>query len=218
MGEHVYYHLCSRDPNTALESIRDACGGKSPATALKRARDLGGYISWAKLSNLKWWPLNEHHVMKYITWTTEQGRSKLVGRDLLSALRFFKFIMGCTFYMEQLLFPVLTGRVRRPGSSKAPRRQARPLTVQELLKLENLVVNGEDPMDRDYAGCLFFVVLSRSRWSDISQLDRLDFDFREVSGRAVGIRGMLHADLENGDHGREKGAIDASGCARAGRW
>ena len=48
-------------------------------------------------------------------------------------------------------------------------------------------MNGEDPMDRYYAGCLVFVVLSRSRWSDISRLDRLDFDLREVNGRLFGF-------------------------------
>ena len=75
-------------------------------------------------------------------------------------------------------------------------------------------MNGEDPMDRYYAGCLVFMVLSRSRWSDISQLDGLDFDLRAVNGRLCGfVESSMR--IQKTATTAEKKAL---GCARARRW
>ena len=178
VGRHVEEHLNNRSRDGALQSIRDACGIRSPSTVLKRARDLQCFVSWCKADD--WWPLDEKKLLEYVTWTEQTGKSKLIGNNLKHALRFFKHVLGAHFDEDEVLGPVFKGRVGRVGATKSAKVQARALTVKEVTKLEDILQQSQNLLERYYVGCMLFCIYSRARWSDIRNIEMLEWDVVET--------------------------------------
>ncbi len=141
MGEYIHYCLCNNDRSGPVAGIRDACGIRSPRTVLQRGTDIQEYIRWTLTFERQWWPLDEKVVAEYLNWSEANVKSKLIGKNLIHGLKFFKFVMGGNFNIEKILSPVVTGRSARISATRDPREQARPLTLEELTKLENLQVS-----------------------------------------------------------------------------
>ena len=78
--------------------------------------------------------------------TSSQKKSKIMGKNLKHSLKFFRFVMEAHFE-EEVLGPVFVGRASRIGATKEARSQARALTVEEVVKLEEAVVKGQNPID-----------------------------------------------------------------------
>ena len=55
-------------------------------------------------------------------------------------------------------------------------RQARPLRMTEVIRLEKFMTEEHDPWDKYLVGCGLFALFSRSRWSDLAYMDELFFD------------------------------------------
>ena len=180
VGYHVQERLSQQDREGALVVIRDACGVRSPNTVLKRGRDLQLFFSWAESNRGQWWPIKELHLLEYVRWTEKKQKSKLIGKNLQHGLKFFKYVMGAQFNLENLITPLMTGLVSRIASTKAVVDQARALTVVEIQNLEHQLENAKYALDRYYIGCLLFAVYSRSRWSDMANLDTFEFDIIET--------------------------------------
>ena len=178
VGRHVEEHLRNRSRDGALQSIRDACGIRSPSTVLKRARDLQCFVSWCKADD--WWPLDEKKLLEYVTWTEQTGKSKLIGKNLKHALRFFKHVLGAHFDEDDVLGPVFKGRVGRVGATESAKVQARALTVKEVTKLEDILQQSQNLLERYYVGCMLFCIYSRARWSDIRNIEMLEWDVVET--------------------------------------
>ena len=114
VGEHVYECLCNDDQNGGIECLRDACGVKSPKTVLKRGRDLKKFAEWCGKQHLAWWPMREKDLLAYISDSAKNDKAKLRGRDLLSAIRFFRYVFGAQIEIEQLISPLVSGRSQDP--------------------------------------------------------------------------------------------------------
>ena len=185
VGKHVDALLEKKDRDSAMQCIRDACGVRSPRTVLKRAQDLESFIRYRGEDG--WWPLDETDLINYLEWCQKKDKSKLTGKNLKHSVKFFRHVMGAHFDEEEVLGPVFTGRASRIGATKEVRSQARALTVEEVLKLEEVVVRGRNTLDRYFAGCLLFCLYSRARWSDIGNVDRIEWDVTEVEGEPFGF-------------------------------
>ena len=158
---------------------------RSPRTVLKRAQDLESFIRYRGEDG--WWPLDETDLINYLEWCQKKDKSKLTGKNLKHSLKFFRHVMGAHFDEEEVLGPVFTGRASRIGATKEARSQARVLKAEEVLKLEEVVVRGRNTLDRYFAGCLLFCLYSRARWSDIGNVDRIEWDVTEVENEPFGF-------------------------------
>lgn len=119
---------------------------------LKRARDLQCFVAWCKADD--WWPLDEKKLLEYVTWTEQTGKSKLIGKNLKHALRFFRHVMGAHFDEDEVLGPVFKGRVGRVGATKSAKVQARALTVNHRDKDKgDQDINHRRKEDHVYALC-----------------------------------------------------------------
>ena len=195
VGNHVQAKLAQQDREGALMCIRDACGVRSPNTVLKRGRDLQLFFTWTSKSEGSWWPIKELHLLEYIRWTEETGKSKLIGKNLQHGLKFFKYVMGGHFDLEKLITPLLMGLVSRIASTKNVVDQARALTVEEVQGLEMQLENSKYVLDRYYLGCILFALYSRSRWSDMANLATFEFDVIQTSHGPFGFvegRSRIH--------------------------
>lgn len=53
--------------------------------------------------------------------------------------------------------------------------------------LDGAVFNAKHLLDRYFAGCMVFALYARARWSDMSNINTLDFDFVTKDGRRFGF-------------------------------
>ena len=187
-GHHVRAFLQAGDRQGALEVIRDCFGNRSPSTACKRGQDLARFISWLRKKKRSWWPLKEADVLDYLNESKKEGRSKSRGKELASAIRFFKHIMGASIDLEAVLTSLVVGKSNRMASGKGLRKQAPALSVEEVENLERRVLETSSPLECYYCGCLLFAVFARCRWSDLACLDSLEFDYRVFE---TGIYGFV---------------------------
>ena len=160
---------------------------RSPSTVLKRARDLQQFINWCTSKDKQWWPIAEKDLLDFLSSCEAEGRSKFIGKNLVHAIKFFKFVMGGNIELEEMLGPMLQGRVMRILATREPTQQARALTVQEALQLEAIVHTSRCLLDKYFAGCLLFALFSRARWSDLSSMQSFGFDVMETDSGPFGF-------------------------------
>jgi hypothetical protein len=160
---------------------------RSPSTVLKRARDLQQFINWCTSKDKQWWPIAEKDLLDFLSSCEAEGRSKFIGKNLAHAIKFFKFVMGGNIELEEMLGPMLQGRVMRILATREPTQQARALTVQEVLQLEAMVHTSRCLLDKYLAGCLLFALFSRARWSDLSSMQSFGFDVMEADSGPFGF-------------------------------
>ena len=187
-GHHVRAFLEVGDRLGALEIIRDCFGNRSPSTACKRGQDLARYISWLHKQRRSWWPLKEADILDYLDESKKEGRSKSRGKEIASAIRFFKYIMGANVDLEAVLTSLVVGKSNRLASGKCLRKQAPALSVAEVEDLERRVLETKSPLECYYCGRFLFALFARCRWSDLACLDSLEFDFRVFE---TGIYGFI---------------------------
>ena len=185
VGVHVKVNLEEGDRDAALLCIRDAWGVRSPNTALKRGRDIKLYITWVEKKVLtNWWPLQERALLLYLDSCEFENKSKLIGKNLVHALKFFRFVMGAEFDMEKIVSPLMSGKVSRITSTKAVTEQARALTVKEVQLLEKRLSTSSNILDKYFTGCLLYAIYTRSRWADMGNIiETADGPFGFVEAR-----------------------------------
>ena len=189
VGKHAEFHLSGSDMQAALEIIRDASGLKSPKTVLKRGQDLKRFVCFVQESRGAWWPVREQDMLQYMEAMARNEASKSTGKDLLSALRFYKYVLGAYFDLDQVLTVVTVGKSKRILVGRKLKKQARVLSVREVQRLEEFLQSGANVLDRCYAGCLLFAIYGRCSWSDLQFLDSLQFDVveDEATGAVFGF-------------------------------
>ena len=187
VGHYVQEKLQALDRDGALLCIRDACGVRSPSTVLKRARDLILFVKWCEKNDLRWWPIKERNLLDYLQGKEDEKRSKFIGKNLIHALKFFKYIIGAEFNIEAVLGPMLTGKVSRVLATRDPTEQARALTVAEVLRLEVMLDTVKNKYDKYFIGCILYAIYSRSRWSDMANIHHFFFDVIDTSDGPFGF-------------------------------
>lgn len=160
--------------------LRDVLGVKAPKTVNKRAGTLMAFFNWVSDQSVIALPLDPALVRSYLDNTVERGKSSSKGKTLLETFRFAKFVMRMEGFEDVLDDPILSGRASRMSALQKTVKQARPLSVDEVKKLECFLTGSRDPFDKYLVGCILFAIFSRSRWSDLAQLDSLQLDVTDT--------------------------------------
>ena len=168
--------------------LTSVMGVKSPNTILKRANALMMYYRWVSVnSSVPMVPFNESDVWHYVMEQNGVSRSTSRSQSLLQALRFAHFVMGFDKALECANSRRIAGQSHIQLSLKAPVRQARPLTVNEVRVLHN-IADGEmySKVDRCIASSLLFLMYGRCRVSDVNYIHEIltgGTGFLEISTR-----------------------------------
>lgn len=186
VGQEV--KLALESEGDALAVIRNVLGAKSPRTAMKRASTMLNLFSWLDKSNICLWPLATEHITIYLDECAERGSGSTKGKTLFEALRFCLYVMKLSHLTDIVDNPILTGRVARMDALRNVVRQCRPLTCDEVLKLEQFMDGEHDIWDKYIVGCILFALYSRSRWSDLAFLQTFQLD---VADTALGPYGFV---------------------------
>ncbi|CAE7410083.1 unnamed protein product [Symbiodinium sp. CCMP2592] len=175
VGEQAAQCLIAEGESARDELIRDVFGIKSPRTAIKRANSLLRCLRWHLREKQTAWPWD---CDSFTDFVKSLGTSASAVTSLFEAMNFAHHVMGMPFCKEILEDRRLQGRAKRLEGDRAEVRQQVPLSVECVAKLEKLVASLTlCDADTYVLGGLVFCLYSRSRWSDLRNLQCIWVDF-----------------------------------------
>ena len=187
-----------------LDEIKFFLGNKSLATVEKRAGALIRYMKWHSEHSYEAnaFPLNQAIVEAYFMHLHESEASA-------SAFQAFEQICNfCTFHLRMRLSASSEGlislRSRRlidtAEGQRKERTQARPLTVEEVVRLEKLLQDSSlSDVDRYFSGVMLFCIYGRCRLSDVREVFGAVLDIAEGP---QGVKGFLECRTRSHKTGR----------------
>ena len=183
--------LKDADTDTVDNVLVSVMGVKSPNTVLKRANATMMYYRWHAVHGKNdFLPFHEDDVWRYVMFQTTAISSASRSQSLLQALRFCHYVMGFDKALECASSRRIAGQAQIQLSARAPARQARPLTVNEVKALHAIADGTEySATDRCVASNLLLALYGRCRVSDVNFIHEILHDlsggtgFIEVSTR-----------------------------------
>ena len=158
-----------------LESVKDSLGTKASATLHSRAGPVLQYIQFCEDRGIQAFPLVEPVVYDYVK--SCESKAATYARSFLLALSFTNFHFGLTGTSSVLGSGRIKGLVNTMYAKKRKLLQRPPLTVMQIVHLEDVVLNSrKTEYDRIAAGFFLFVLMGRLRFSDGQQVCQLQLD------------------------------------------
>ena len=158
-----------------LESVKDSLGMKASATLHSRAGPILQYIQFCEDRGIQAFPLVEPIVYDYVK--SCESKAATYARSFLLALSFTNFHFGLTGTLSIMSSGRIKGLVNTMYAKKRKLMQRPPLTVVQIIHLEDIVLNShKTEYDRVAAGFFLFVLMGRLRFSDGQQICQLQLD------------------------------------------
>ncbi|CAE7231133.1 unnamed protein product [Symbiodinium sp. CCMP2592] len=167
--QQVKQMLCEEDSvQGQIGLLEDFFRGRAPSTLLKRAKALAKVANWLQEKGAPAYPISEKLFYEFLPAERALGAPASRLKGYHEAIVFSRFVLGVAG------LELATASRRCLGATKSDeprdRKQAQPLTVQQLLELHRrLDSEGEDLWNRLFCGATLCVVYARSRWA-------LDYD------------------------------------------
>ena len=156
--------LCVHDRPKRLELVAAALGGKALSTLKKRSAQVYSFVLWCRSNGHEAFPLRGDIVFAYLTHLEQRNRSVSRIQGAVECLNFMAHVLGVDSLDGALSSPLVQGLMRRHRVNRQPRRQARALTVAEVLVLEKFVCDDRmAAVDRVGVGSFLFALFSRAR-------------------------------------------------------
>ena len=155
--------------DTQIELVlTSVMGVKSPNTVLKRASAMLMYYRWnAVYGTASMLPLSGPDVWEYVMQQSMTSSSASRSHSLVQALRFAPLVMGFDNAIVCASSRRVIGQSQLQLSEKAPTRQARPLTVLEVKRLDAVADGSEhSQVDKCVASNLLLLLYGRCGVSD----------------------------------------------------
>ena len=169
----------------ARRTIEAVLGVRSRATSISRANAFLRFVNWRELEHGKqdFAEVLEDDVWHYFCWLQDTMSAPTRAQGLLSAMNYMRHVFG-----YEVLQPVCESR-RLAGladvlyAAKAPLRQAKVLTVDEVawlhLRLEDMATH---KTDRAIVAYILTALYGRCRHSDLAHVTRVLQDFDNAGG------------------------------------
>ena len=133
--------------------LQDVFNSKSTATLTKRSNALIKYVLWAKAANLhRPMLMEEPQIYQYLNFSRRAGCAPTMPSSFVQAVSFFGHMVGSQGAKHAAQSSRIRGLCDAEFVKKKPLKQARPLTVAEVMILENLCWNSPSCQDRVAAG------------------------------------------------------------------
>ena len=169
--------LCVHDRPKRLELVATALGGKALSTLKKRSAQVYTFVLWCQNHGHDAFPLRGDTVFAYLSHLEQRNRSVSRIQGAVECLNFMAHVLGVDTIDGALTSPLVQGLMRRHRVNRQPRRQARALTVAEVLVLERFVCDDRmTAVDRVGVGSFLFALFSRARLGDLCQVAKVTLD------------------------------------------
>lgn len=152
-----------------FEIVSAVLGTKSPFTVVKRANSLLSFLRWfAKQGFDSANPFTEEYVWSYFQYLQSVSAPATRAAACLSAFRFARHVLGFDSLEEVIASRRILGLSEKLYSGKRLLRQALPLTVRQMQKLHEIVLEERrNVIDRCAAAYFLIATYGRCRHSDL---------------------------------------------------
>jgi hypothetical protein len=160
-----------------VSKVGEALGGKALNTLRKRVGQCSHFVDWCLSVGTLAFPVNSQLILEY---TDPAGQGTIAKQRVLQigeVVRFLHFVLGVDLNGQALGSPIFLGRLRKARLERPARKQARPLTVKEVVALETMLRDtGADLLDRYCAGIFLVAVYGRARLGDLKEIEGFFLD------------------------------------------
>ena len=165
------------DEADLVDSLSAVFGVKSPATVMKRAYAVRGFLSWyGALPNPGPKPITEPLVFGYLQHLSSSRAPPTRGLSLLESLAFMAGTIGLDNGVAISRSGRCKGLAAKMASSKRALHQAPPLTQQMVTFLEDFLTYANRAVDRVAAGHFLFCIYTCARFSDSQKASGVQLD------------------------------------------
>ena len=176
------------------DDLRNVLSSKSTSTLHGRVGPMRRSLRFCADKQLKVFPITEEVVYAFMQHV-EQSAAPTFLRSFLSSLGFALHVVGLVGTKRVLDSRRIKGLADECHLQKKKTRSRLPQTVQELTLLEETVLGyrGRGLPDGHAADCLLFMVYRRTRFSNMRNVERLDFEL--IYGKDNTSAGLREIDV-----------------------
>lgn len=157
-----------------VQSFKDAFAAKSTATLEKRLAALWPYSKWSLESNRTPLHMDEPKIYEYLSTLRAEGKSASAPSSFLEAVGFLHNIVDVKSLKGTSSFSGrCKGLAKEHLKTRAKRKQAPPLTVEMVSKLETYVGTHFQSHKAVIAGHILFCIYACARWADTMRLTEI---------------------------------------------
>ena len=180
-----------------LSFIKDVFSGKATSALRTRALSFLRHLKFCEGifgRNQQFFPVTKQGLFAYLRHLRDNGMMGAV-KDFMQTVNFCRHVLGMSGG-DALTTPWISGIVRGAQFVCKERKQSRVLTVQEVLALASVLVDGRFSLtDRCGAGCILFLLYSRARVSDVRNVSSHFADTPLITSLPLGIPLILVAPI-----------------------
>ena len=171
-----------------LAIVSETLAGKANTTLEARLRQLRKYLrNLVEDGCEEPLPITAHFFRVHLKVLLKQKVSPTAIEAAFEVVNFAKHVLGVTVEPSTLDSPWARGILRGARQDRPQRKQARALTVQELLLLEAFLRDASARIEDRYAcGCFLFCTYARARWGDVISVSQFLQDFINDGGTVCG--------------------------------
>ena len=168
----------------AYRTIEAIIGVRSRSTAISRANSLLKFFRWrATTTNDDGKPVTEKDAWGYLSHLRDEGAAPTRASGFMAACGYAVHVFVFSDFAEVYNSRRLRGLSDILYSLKKPLKQARVLTVSEVLQLHAMVNDeGVNHVDRALAAYAIVALYTRSRHSDLMHVEKIVLDFDSAGG------------------------------------
>ena len=172
--------------DAVLRCVTECLAAKATSTIGKRLGSLSRYAKFCEKKGIRVFPLSESSMYAYMNELySDPASSASVGRSFLESIRFSAAILGLHGLHKDSVPQRVSGLAEMLTRRAPCIKQACPLTVQQVCKLEEVCCNSESLQDRVVTGGLLFMLYSCARASDVARVIKLVIDRADVPPGAL---------------------------------
>ena len=163
-------------------TLMECLAKKATSTLMKRLGSLRRYVEFCSQENVMPFPLEEQSMYFFMQALKDKpGVGASSGRSFLEAVRFAGAMLGLKSNGQCMVSARLAGLGELLSKQVKPTVQAAPLTVKQIVALEQLCCGGESLHDRVISGGVLLMIFGCARASDISRAVRITVDRVDTS-------------------------------------
>ena len=163
-------------------TLLECLAKKATSTLMKRLGSLRRYVEFCSQEDVMPFPLEEQSMYSFMQALRDKtGIGASSGRSFLEAVRFVGAMLGLKSNGQCMVSTRLAGLGELLSKQVKPTVQAAPLTVKQIVTLEQLCCGGESLHDRVISGGVLLMIFGCARASDISRAVRITVDRVDAS-------------------------------------
>ena len=186
----------------SLSVLEDVLISKATGTLMSRSGPLLKYCKWCKTKSITPWPIKESVTYLYLNNMRASKCAPTAPGAFLSSLGFSMEMLGLDGAREAYNSKRLQGLCFGEFLKKRRLLQRRPLTVPDVCRVEDIVMDERNLVDSVMAGFFLVMISLRARFSDTHEITDCTQDLVvDSEGR---LRGFVDAPIARTKTGRSK--------------